>query len=371
MAEERDDPVPTDDPRETETSDQNAEENPSGRVGRRASPVTAALARRPARRTSRRSRRRAGYRQPRRARTVARTHQATLCVRVGPTRSGGVAFPAMRKEAALIAVLGVLGWSASARVRGAELLAQWTLDEGAGQVAGDASGHGNTGELGASTGPGRRRPRLDPRPRRRQRAELRRHVLRDACPTPELLEPQQHRRRRMGPARRLARALALRAVQGLAASATAAPTASTRASAAAWPSTSPAQSQYTISPEVSAGSCGTARGTTSSAPTTATACGCGSTAARWARARPLSMAIAYTTGSKGIYIGTYRGSCDLGFKARSMTSPCGTTVRRRRRPGPVIAPVPDTPTQHRHRAAAGGSSPPGCDAQRSARAACA
>ena len=33
MAEERDDPVPTEDPRQTETSDQNAEENPAGTSG--------------------------------------------------------------------------------------------------------------------------------------------------------------------------------------------------------------------------------------------------------------------------------------------------------------------------------------------------
>ena len=34
MAEERDDPVPTEDPRQTETSDQNAEESPPGTAPR-------------------------------------------------------------------------------------------------------------------------------------------------------------------------------------------------------------------------------------------------------------------------------------------------------------------------------------------------
>jgi hypothetical protein len=59
---------------------------------------------------------------------------------------------------------------------------------------------------------------------------------------------------------------------------------------------------------------------------------------------PLNTAIAYTSGSRGVYIGTYRGTCDLGFHGAiddvavwDGRPPEATT-------GPVIDPVPDTPT---------------------------
>lgn len=53
----------------------------------------------------------------------------------------------------MIAVLGILGWSAAPASATPNLLARWTLDEGAGQVAGDASGLGGAGQLGASADP--------------------------------------------------------------------------------------------------------------------------------------------------------------------------------------------------------------------------
>ena len=65
---------------------------------------------------------------------------------------------------------------------------------------------------------------------------------------------------------------------------------------------------------------------------------------------PVSMAIAYTNGSKGIYIGTYRGSCNLGFHgaiddvAVWDDRPVGATTGTRDRP------VPDTPTHIADRA---------------------
>ena len=77
------------------------------------------------------------------------------------------------------------------------------------------------------------------------------------------------------------------------------------------------QAQYTISPEVPAAIVWDG----AVAPRhrllrRRASCGCGSTAARSARARRRAWPIAYTTGSKGVYIGTYRGSCDLGFQRR-------------------------------------------------------
>jgi Concanavalin A-like lectin/glucanases superfamily len=60
----------------------------------------------------------------------------------------------MRRELALLfTVTGILGWCAAPASADPNILAKWTLDEGAGQVAADSSGHGNTGVLGASTGP--------------------------------------------------------------------------------------------------------------------------------------------------------------------------------------------------------------------------
>jgi hypothetical protein len=56
----------------------------------------------------------------------------------------------MRKEAAFIATLAVLWLGASSAHAAPTVLADWHFDEGAGQVAADTSGHGNDGRLGAS-----------------------------------------------------------------------------------------------------------------------------------------------------------------------------------------------------------------------------
>jgi hypothetical protein len=64
------------------------------------------------------------------------------------------------------------------------------------------------------------------------------------------------------------------------------------------------------------------------------------------------MEIAYTAGSRGVYIGTYRGSCDLGFSG-TIDDVLVWNDRPPVATGPVIAPVPDTPT---HIAIAGGGS---------------
>src|SRR6266487_5954964 len=58
----------------------------------------------------------------------------------------------MRKEAACMVLLGVLWLGASTAHASPTVLADWTFDEGSGQVATDASGHGNDGRLGDSTG---------------------------------------------------------------------------------------------------------------------------------------------------------------------------------------------------------------------------
>jgi Concanavalin A-like lectin/glucanases superfamily len=56
----------------------------------------------------------------------------------------------MRKEAACIALLGVLWLGAGSAHAASAVLADWRFDEGAGQAAADASGRGSDGQLGAS-----------------------------------------------------------------------------------------------------------------------------------------------------------------------------------------------------------------------------
>lgn len=56
----------------------------------------------------------------------------------------------MRKEAACIALFGVLWLGAGSAHAAPAVLAHWRFDEGAGQAAADASGRGNDGQLGAS-----------------------------------------------------------------------------------------------------------------------------------------------------------------------------------------------------------------------------
>jgi hypothetical protein len=60
----------------------------------------------------------------------------------------------MRRELVLlVTVAGLLGWCAAPAWADPNVLAKWTLDEGVGQVAADASGHANTGVLGAAGDP--------------------------------------------------------------------------------------------------------------------------------------------------------------------------------------------------------------------------
>ena len=73
---------------------------------------------------------------------------------------------------------------------------------------------------------------------------------------------------------------------------------------------------------------------------------------------PMSMPIAYTNGSKGIYIGTYRGTCNLGFKGAIDDVSVWDDVPGVATTGPVIPSVPGTPTQIAIAGAAGSAAPP-------------
>jgi concanavalin A-like lectin/glucanase superfamily protein len=256
----------------------------------------------------------------------------------------------MRKEAALISVVGVLGWCAAPASADPALLAQWTFDEGAGQVAGDATGHGSSGQLGELAG----HDGADP-------AWIPGHAGGGALafdgsayvtvPDTGLLEPSRLAVdawvRRTGSPGRWRYVLSKgslgcnRSAYGL--------YSGWSGGVAFYVSST---SEYTISPEVPSATVwdgawhhviGSYDGDRVRMWIDGSQVGAGT---------PTTIAIAYTSGSRGVYIGTYRGSCDLGFKGDiddvavwDDRPPAATT-------GPVIAPVADTPT---HIAVAGGT----------------
>lgn len=260
----------------------------------------------------------------------------------------------MRKEAALIGVLGVLGWSAAPASAAPNLLARWTLDEGAGQVAGDASGHGSTGQLGASAAPDGADPAWIPG-----------HDGGGALafdgtsyvtvPDTGRLEPQQisvdawvQRDGSPGQWRYVLSKGSLqcdRSAYGLY---------SGFGGGMAFYVSS--QAQYTISPEVPAaivwdGAWHHVIGSYDDDSVRLWIDG-----SQVGTGTPVSTAIAYTNGGKGIYIGTYRGSCNLGFHGAIDDVAVWDGRPAEAAAGPVIDPVPDTPTTI---AVAGAGSEPG------------
>jgi concanavalin A-like lectin/glucanase superfamily protein len=247
-------------------------------------------------------------------------------------------------------VLGVLGWCAAPASADPALLAQWTFDEGAGQVAGDATGHGSSGQLGELAGPDGADPAWIPG-----------HAGGGALafdgsayvtvPDTGLLEPSRLAVdawvRRTGSPGRWRYVLSKgslgcnRSAYGL--------YSGWSGGVAFYVSST---SEYTISPEAPSATVwdgawhhviGSYDGDRVRMWIDGSQVGAGT---------PTTIAIAYTSGSRGVYIGTYRGSCDLGFKGDiddvavwDDRPPAATT-------GPVIAPVADTPT---HIAVAGGT----------------
>ena len=267
----------------------------------------------------------------------------------------------MRREVALLAVLGVLGWTAAPASATPNLLAQWTLDEGAGQVAGDASGHGSTGQLGATAAPDAADPAWVPG-----------HAGGNALafdgttyltvPDTGLLEPQQIAVdawvQRAGSPGRWRYVLSKgsldcnRSAYGLY---------SGWSGGMAFYVSS--ESEYTISPEVSAATVwdgawhhviGSYDGQRVRLWIDGNQVGAGT---------PTTMSIAYTNGSKGIYIGTYRGSCDLGFKGTIDDVAVWDDRPDAATTGPVIDPVADTPTQIAIAGNPGGTVPEGTKSQ--------
>jgi Concanavalin A-like lectin/glucanases superfamily len=58
----------------------------------------------------------------------------------------------MRKEAAVLLVLASLGWCAAPASASSNVVAHWSLDEGSGQIAADSGPQGANGRLGESSG---------------------------------------------------------------------------------------------------------------------------------------------------------------------------------------------------------------------------
>jgi hypothetical protein len=258
----------------------------------------------------------------------------------------------MRKEAALVAVLGLFAWCAAPASAAPTLLSQWTLDEGAGQVAGDASGHANSGQLGSTAGA----DAADP-------AWVAGHAGGGALdfngssyvtvPDTGLLEPQRIAVdawvRRTGSPGRWRYVLSK---GSLACDRSAYGLYSGWSGGMAFYVSSTAE--YTISPEVSASIVwdgawhhviGSYDGDRVRLWIDGSQVGAGT---------PTDMPIAYTSGSRGVYIGTYRGACDLGFSGAIDDVSVWDDRPTAAATGPVIAPVPDTPTHIAIAAGAGG-----------------
>jgi hypothetical protein len=248
----------------------------------------------------------------------------------------------VRRNIALLAVLGVLGPAAPASAA-PNLLSQWTLDEGAGQVAGDASGHGSTGELGASAAPDAADPAWVPGHSGGNALAFDGTTYLTVLDT-GLLEPPQIAVdawvQRAGSPGRWRYVLSKgsldcnRSAYGL--------YSGWSGGMAFYVSN---VSEYTISPEVPAATVwdGAWHHVIGSYD--------GSRVRLWIDGNQVgagtatTLAISYTSGSKGIYIGTYRGSCDLGFKGAIDDVSVWDDRPDVAATGPVIAPVADTPTR--------------------------
>ena len=249
----------------------------------------------------------------------------------------------MRKEAALIAVLWALGWSAAPAVAAPNLLAHWTLDDGIGQVAGDTSGLGNDGQLGALGVPDGADPTW-----------VSGHDGGSALsfdgasyvtvPDTGVLEPQHiavdawvRSAKSPGPFLYVLSKGSVdcdHSAYGLYTGFT--------GGMAFYVSS---LSQYTLSPEVPSAVVWDGRWHHVIGSYDGQLVRLWIDGSQVGTGEPASMPIAYTTGSKGVYIGAYRGSCDRGFQGAIDDVVVWDDLPAGAATGPVIAPVPGTPTQ--------------------------
>jgi hypothetical protein len=248
----------------------------------------------------------------------------------------------MRREIALAAVVGALGWCAAPASAEPNLLALWTLDEGAGQVAGDVSGHANHGQLGAAPDGDAADPGWIPGHAGASALNFDGATY-VSIPDTGMLEPARLAVdawvRRSGSPGRWRYVLSKGSLE------------CNRSSYGLYSGFGggmafyvSSATEYTISPEVSAATVwdggwhhviGSYDGDRVRLWIDGAQVGTGT---------PTASPIAYTGGSRGVYIGTYRGSCDLGFSGAIDDVAVWDDRPSSAIDGPVIDPVPDTPT---------------------------
>jgi hypothetical protein len=253
-----------------------------------------------------------------------------------------VYLPGMRKEAAIVMVLAILGWCATP-ASASNVLAHWTFDEGAGQVAADSGPFGEDGRLGSTSGSDAADPSWTSGHDGRALSFTGAQYV--AVPDSTAFEPAQVAVdawvRRDGSPGNWRYVLAKgsvscdRAAYGL--------YTGFSGGLAFYVSDT---THYTISPEVSKSLVwddqwhhvvGSYDGARVQLFLDGAQVGTGT---------PASLAIAYGVGSKGVTIGMYRGSCDRAFAGdiddvQLWNGPApGPAV-----PLPIIPPVPGTPTQ--------------------------
>ena len=249
----------------------------------------------------------------------------------------------MRKEAACVAMLGVLWFGATAAQAAPTVLADWHFDEGAGQAARDASGHGNDAWLGGGAVSDAADPAWIPG---HDGGSALAFGGADYVSVPDrtALEPREvaveawvRRTGSPGAFRHVLSKGSLgceRSAYGL--------YSGWSGGLAFYVSGS---SSYFVSPEVSATMVwdGTWHHVIGSYDRDSVRLWIDGSSV--GSGTPAKIAIAYGSGSRGIYVGIYRGSCDLGFDGAIDDlklwdgAPPQTTA-----PGPVLPAVPGTPT---------------------------
>jgi hypothetical protein len=248
----------------------------------------------------------------------------------------------MRREVAFLLLLGVFGLAASTAQADPVVLGSWSFDEGSGQIAADASGHGSHGRLGATAGS----DAADPTWIAGQSGGAGLGFGGDqfvAVPDSATLEPAHvaveawvRRDGSPGNWRYVLSKGALncdRSAYGL--------YSGWHGGMAFYVSSA---TQYVLSPEVPAALVwdgawhhviGSYDGTTVRLWIDGAQVGNGTA---------LQVAIAYGVGSKGVDIGNYPGSCDLGFFGAIDDVRVWSDIPAIAVGGPVIAPVPGSPT---------------------------
>jgi hypothetical protein len=250
----------------------------------------------------------------------------------------------MRKEAALVIVLAAIGWCATPASASANVVAHWAFDEGSGQQAADSGPNGAHGRLGSSGAVDSADPAWtaghDGTAALSFAGAQYVAVADSAALEPAHVAVDAWVRRSGSPGRW--RYVVSKGSLGCDRSAYG--LYSGWAGGMAFYVSS--VTHYTISPEAPAsvvwdGAWHHVVGTYDGARVRLSVDG-----AQVGDGTPATVSIAYGVGSKGVYLGTYRGSCELGFKGDIDDVRIWDDASQQPDPNlPVIPPTPGTPTQ--------------------------